>query len=103
MQSLATTLKDGKYTAIATQPSSLKNPTGASFPVTFTVNTQPPKVSLEQIPTPTSDAAPVFSGSATDPKEKVIVHVYAGHSAAGTPVASAEAEVFEEKWVTDAE
>ena len=76
---LGTALKDGKYTAIASQPSSLKNPTGASAPVTFTVNTAPPKVSLEQIPTPTSDAAPVFSGSATDPKEKVIVHVYAGH------------------------
>ena len=70
MSPLASALKDGKYTAIASQPSSLKNPTGTSAQVTFTVDTAPPKVTLNPIPSPTSDAAPTFGGDATDPKEK---------------------------------
>ena len=50
MSPLASALKDGKYTAIASQPSSLKNPTGTSAQVTFTVDTAPPKVTLNPIP-----------------------------------------------------
>ena len=91
-------LQEGKYTALATQPSSLKNPTGESPPMTFEVITKPPVVTLREIPSPTSDAAPSFSGTATDPKEKVVVRVYAGSQAEGTPVASIEAEPDNGQW-----
>ncbi len=91
-------LKEGKYTALATQPSSLKNPEGKSLPMTFEVITKPPVVTLRDVPSPTSDASPSFSGTATDPKEKVVVRVYAGSQAEGTPVASIEAEVENGQW-----
>jgi hypothetical protein len=41
---LATVLEDGEYTAVATQPSSLKNPSGKSKPISFIVEVQPPTV-----------------------------------------------------------
>ena len=86
-------LIEGKYTALATQPSSLKNPPGESLPMTFEVILASPVVTLREIPSPTSDVAPSFSGTATDPKEKVVVRVYAGSQAEGAPVASVGAEV----------
>ncbi len=92
------TLTEGKYTALATQPSSLKNPTGESAPMTFELITAPVIVTLREIPSPTSDAAPAFSGSASDPKEKVMVRVYAGSQAEGTPVATVEAEASNGQW-----
>ncbi len=66
--------------------------------MTFEVIPKSPVVTLREIPSPTSDAAPSFSGTATDPKEKVLVRVYAGSQAEGTPVATVEAEVSNEQW-----
>ncbi|HTQ69396.1 MAG TPA: Ig-like domain-containing protein, partial [Solirubrobacteraceae bacterium] len=95
---LAAVLPDGQYTALATQPSSLGNPAGESRPDTFVVNTKSPVVTLRGVPSPTSDAAPSFSGEASDPREKVTVHVYRGSSPSGQPVASVEAEPLNGQW-----
>jgi large repetitive protein len=97
---LTTALNNGQYTVVATQPSSLENPAGESAAMTFTVNKNSPVVTLNQVPTPTSDAAPEFSGKASDPKEKVTVHVYRGAAAEGQPVASVEAEVTSGNWTS---
>ena len=87
---LAMALTDGEYTAVAKQLSSIGNAEGESAPMTFIVNTRPPSVTLEQIPSPTADAAPSFSGTATDPREKVTVHIFRGPSTEGQEVASVE-------------
>ena len=97
---LASALTDGEYTAIAAQPSSIKNPPGESAPMTFKINTLPPLVTLKKIPSPTGDTAPSFSGTATDPQEKVTVHVYSGPSASGQQVAAIEAEVSGGQWTS---
>ncbi len=97
---LTTALENGEYTAVASQPSSLKNTAGESAPMTFRVYKGSPVVTLDQVPTPTSDAAPEFSGKASDPKEKVTVRVYSGSAAEGQPVASVEAEVTAGNWTS---
>jgi hypothetical protein len=81
-------LADGQYTAIATQPSSLGNPSGVSAPVTFTVNTKPPSVTLESPPTPSNNTTPSFTGTATD-TTTVTVKIYAGAKAEGAVVSTA--------------
>ena len=92
-------LAEGQYTAVATQPSSLKNLPGESLPMTFEVILKSPVVTLKEVPSPTSDAAPSFSGTATDPKEKVTVRVFAGGAPEeGQEVAKVEAEVANGQW-----
>ena len=91
-------LKEGTYTALATQPSAIKNLTGESLPMTFEVVLKSPVVTLKEVPTPTSDVAPSFSGTATDPKEKVLVRVFAGGAPEGQEVARVEAEVANQQW-----
>jgi hypothetical protein len=74
-------LKPGTYTAVASQANAL-----FSAPVTFTVVT-PPHVTLNPIPSPSSNVTPSFSGSAgTDPwdEPQVTVRVYAGAAASGS-------------------
>jgi large repetitive protein len=83
-------LSSGTYTAVATQPSSLGNPDGVSAPVTFTVSTASPEVTLNQPKSPSNDTTPVFTGFASD-TTPVTIEIYAGSKAQGTPVASAEA------------
>src|SRR5205823_987293 len=55
------TLTSGEYTAIATQPSSLGNPPGASSPVTFTVDTSSPTVTLDAPPKLSNNNKPSFT------------------------------------------
>ncbi len=59
----AGTLADGTYTAQAFQGDSAGN-LGESSAVTFTIDTQAPSVSLDTVPTLTSDSTPTFTGGA---------------------------------------
>jgi large repetitive protein len=80
-------LPDGTYTALATQTNSLHE-TGRSAPVTFTVDTAPPVVVLSAPPSPSSDATPTFTGTAS---ETTPVTVLIEPGAEGPIVASATA------------
>src|SRR5205823_6523812 len=61
------------------------------------INTSPPTVTLNAVPTPSNNTTPSFEGTASE-KEPVTVKVYKGSKAEGTPVASAEATVSSGKW-----
>src|SRR4029077_17748513 len=95
--SSATTLSSGTYTAQAEQESSLGNPTGKSEARTFVINTSPPTVTLNAVPTPSNNTTPSFEGTASETKP-VTGSVYKGSKAEGTPVATAEATVTGGKW-----
>ena len=88
---------NGEYTVVAEEPSSLGNATGKSETRTFVVDTSPPTVTLNAIPTPSNDTTPSFSGTASDTKP-VTVTIYKGSKAEGTPAATAEATVTGGKW-----
>jgi large repetitive protein len=83
-------LAEGTYTARAAQESAFGNGAGYSQERTFTVITAKPTVSLEAVPSPTSDSTPAFSGSASD-TTTVTIQIFKGGSASGSPVASAHA------------
>jgi hypothetical protein len=83
-------LASGQYTAVAAQESSLGNPTGVSSPVTFTVDTASPTVTLKKPPSPSNDTTPSFTGTGSD-TTPVTVDVYAGATAKGAIVSSATA------------
>jgi len=80
-------LKDGTYTAQATQVAS---ETGASSPVTFTVDTAPPTVTLNPPESPSDNATPSFTGTASD-TTPVTVQIHAGATENGTVVSMATA------------
>jgi hypothetical protein len=79
------------FTALATQTSALKNPTGRSSPVTFILDTEPPAVTLAALPSPSNDTTPSFSGTASE-ATPVTVEIFEGTSAEGAPVATAKAK-----------
>src|SRR5439155_10188356 len=83
-------LVSGQYTAVATQESSLGNPTGESAPVSFTVDTSSPTVTLSQPPPLSNDTTPSFTGTASG-STTVTVQIYAGATAEGTVVSTATA------------
>src|SRR5207244_2725296 len=56
----ASKLADGTYTAVAEQ--SELGETGTSLPVTFTVDTAPPEVTMEPVGSPTSEPSPRLEG-----------------------------------------
>jgi hypothetical protein len=79
------------YTAIASQKSSIAgNPEGTSAPVTFTVDTTEPAVTLTQPKSPSNNPSPTFSGTATD-ASSVTVNIYKGVAAKGSVVTTATA------------
>jgi hypothetical protein len=94
-------LASGKYTAIATQPSSLGNSPGTSETVSFTVETGPPHVTLKQPTTPSNHTTPSFSGEASD-HTPVIVDIYSGTSAGGPIVSEATATGTGGAWTSGA-
>src|SRR5207244_1469424 len=73
-----------------TQESSLGNPAGVSEPVTFTVETAAPRVTLAQPKSPSNDTTPSFTGSASD-TTSVAIQIYAGATAEGSVVSTATA------------
>ena len=74
-------LADGLYTARAEQTNGALE-TGVSSPVTFTVDTAAPTVTLDQPETPSANATPAFTGSASD-TTPVTVGIHAGPTTKG--------------------
>jgi Bacterial Ig-like domain len=87
------------FTAIATQASAIGNSAGKSAPVTFVVDTEPPTVTLKALPSPSGDANPTFSGTASD-HTPITVEIYRGDHAEGAAVASTTAEADSGDWVS---
>ena len=91
-------LADGKYTAQATQPSSLGNQEGKSETREFEILTKPPVVTITQPPRRRSNQnKPSFEGEASE-TEAVTVHVYEGAGTGGKELLSLKASVTEHKW-----
>jgi len=86
---LTEVLKDGIYTAQASQ-SNPKSETGTSAPVTFTVDTAAPRVTLNSPESPSSNTTPAFTGTASD-ATPVTVQIHTGATVKGTLVAMATA------------
>jgi hypothetical protein len=89
----AATLPDGIYTAQASQMNGAPEE-GVSAPVTFTVDTTPPEVSLTPLSAVTNDAEVSFGGAAgalTGDSSTVKLMLYAGGAPSGTPVETVEA------------
>jgi Bacterial Ig-like domain len=98
---LSVPLADGTYTAQATQTNLLTGP-GASAPVTFTVDTVPPNVTLSGVASPTNDSTPSFSGEAgvaAGDIASVRLHIYPGAFASGSPVQTFEVTPLGPVWV----
>jgi hypothetical protein len=93
-------LAQGTYTAEATQEDKAGN-LGKSSPVTFTVDTSAPAVSINALATPTKNATPTLSGAAgvaTGDPASVQVTIYEGSSASGTVVQFATAPRSGSSW-----
>jgi hypothetical protein len=91
-------LGDGTYTAQATQ-TNLALETGVSLPVTFTVDTSAPTVTLNQPESPTSNSMPSFTGTASD-TTPVIIHIHTGATPKGTVVSMATATGTGAHWAS---
>ena len=97
----APALEDGTYTVVASQDETLTSEPGASEPVTFTVDTTPPGVSLEPIATLLDTSTPSFDGAAgalPGDAGTVSLQIYAGSSASGTPLEEVPAPVSGGGW-----
>jgi hypothetical protein len=97
-------LGNGEYTAIAKQESSIGNGIGESESRTFIVNTKAPLVFLEQVPSPSKQTKPAFTGTASNSAEgeqEVTVDVYAEKAREGAIIATAHAKVSGGKWTSE--
>ncbi len=93
-------LEDGSYTATAEQTESLSGET-TTRSVDFTIDTQPPEVTLNAVSSPTNDTTPSFSGTASDTTE-VTVYIFKGTSPGGTIVSEAHASPSGGEWFSGA-
>ncbi|HTD08471.1 MAG TPA: Ig-like domain-containing protein [Solirubrobacteraceae bacterium] len=91
-------LEDGTYTVQATQ-SNLASEVGSSAPVTFTVDTSAPTVTLNRPESPSHDATPSFTGTASD-ITPITVRIHAGATTSGTVVSTATAAGTGAGWST---
>jgi large repetitive protein len=83
-------LSDGTYTAQASQRDEAGN-LGKSAPMTFTVDTTPPVVSIETLHSPTNNAEPTLTGTASDEavdEPNVYVEVHRGGNVGGALAAA---------------
>ncbi len=96
--SVSPPLKDGSYAAVATQTSA-EETTGVSNVVTFTIDTQPPIVTLSAPPSPSPNTTPSFTGAASE-ASAVTVEVFAGQRAEGTILAQASADPTGGSWIS---
>ncbi len=97
---VAETLPPGQYTAVAEQTNAGLE-TGTSAPVTFTIATIPPVVSIEALRSPTADAEPTLTGAASAEavdEPYVFVEVHIGKSLAGPVIASGTAAANGATW-----
>ncbi len=103
-EELSNALPGGRhtFTAVAKEKSGLGNGEGTSEERTFEVSTNPPSVTLNQPPKVSGETKPSFSGTASEATE-VVVRVYEGAKAEGTPVASAKTTASDGSWATTAE
>ena len=98
---LPTHLEDGEYTVFAEQTEALTKETAESGSVSFTVDTQSPRVTLDPIVSPSKDSTPSFSGTASDTTD-VAVYVFKGSSVSGSPVAEVTASGTGSSWSSGA-
>jgi uncharacterized protein (DUF2141 family) len=85
----ASHLGDGEYTAVAEQ-TPLLGEAETSSPVTFTIDTSAPGVSIDGVPSPSADSTPTLkggAGTASGDKHTVTVTIHSG-SLAGPVVGS---------------
>jgi len=92
-------LKDGTYTAQATQTNPASE-TGTSLPVTFTVDTAAPTVTLNPPGSPSDDTTPSFTGTASD-ITPVTIQIHTGATEEGTIVSTATATGTGGGWTSD--
>lgn len=93
-------LEDGQYTAVAEQ-TDLGLERGSSLPVTFTVDTTPPAVSITAPGALTNDASPTLSGAAgvaDGDLPHVSIAIHEGASTAGTVIAEQDVAVSGGTW-----
>jgi large repetitive protein len=93
-------LAQGQYTVVAEQANAQLE-TGVSPPVTFTIDTTPPTVTINAVPTPSKDAEPKLGGAggvAPGDDSSVSVAIYDGTSIGGTLAASGSAPVEAGSW-----
>ena len=95
-------LENGKYTAVASEPSSLEgNPVGHSSPYTFEVDTSAPTVIMTPPASPTKNTKPSFSGTVSGPAgPTVTVLIYEGVSVQGKIVRTVSAPITKGSWAT---
>jgi hypothetical protein len=94
-------LDDGVYTAQATQTNAGAEVGTSEPPVTFTVDTVPPAVSLGAVASPSNDTTPSFSGNAgvaAGDVATVRLRIYYGESVSGGAVREVEATPSGAKW-----
>ena len=98
---LVKALATGKhtFTAYAREQSAAGDGEGQSRTVSFEVDTLPPAVTLNGLPSPSSDRKPAFSGLASDSRP-VSVSIYQGTEVKSgvKPVLTVQAEVSEGEW-----
>ena len=75
---------------MATQESSLGNPTGTSEPRNFEVDTAAPTVTLNAPESPSNNTTPSFAGRASE-SAPVTIQIYAGSTAEGPVISMAAA------------
>ena len=75
-------LPAGTYTAVAEQ-TQLGETSNSEPPVTFTVSTEKPTVTIAQPKSPSNKTEPTFSGTASEDTE-VVVHVFEGTTEVAT-------------------
>lgn len=97
---LSTDLEEGEYAVVAQQAEALTGETAEAGPVGFAVDFQSPSVTLNGVPSPTSDSTPSFSGTASDTTE-VTVYVHRGSSTGGSLAAEVTAGVSGGTWSTE--
>jgi len=93
-------LAPGEYTAVAVQTNAALEQ-GASAPVTFTIDTTAPAVTINPVASPTKEPKPTLTGAAgveAGDEPAVIVTIYDGTSAGGTVAASEAVTASGGKW-----
>jgi large repetitive protein len=82
-------LTNGTYTVRARQTDAAGNIGEAPAPITFTVDSPSPTVTLSDLPPFTRDSAPAFSGNAdtsSEAKQEVTLTIWPGNSTTGSPI-----------------